>query len=82
MPNKPKKENDIFKSQKMLFLIIIKLYKTLQNIEIRSFCIPPPLSKGKTVKEASAVCRSFLDGVLISSNKTVYIQAGTELGQA
>ena len=41
-----------------------KQYKTLQNIEIKSFC-PPPFSAVKTVKEASAVCRSFLDGVVI-----------------
>ena len=41
----------------------------LQNIEIRSFCTPPlpllSLSLIKTVKEASAECRSFLDGVVI-----------------
>ena len=40
-----------------------KHYKTLQNIEIKSFC--PPFSAVKTVKEASAVCRSFIDGVVI-----------------
>ena len=27
--------------------------------------MPPPLSYMKTIKEASAVCRSFLDGVVI-----------------
>ena len=44
-----------------------KHYKTLQNIEIKSFC-PPPFSAVKTVKEVSAVCRSFLDGVVIFPN--------------
>ena len=45
-----------------------KHYKTLQNIEIKSFC-PPPFSAVKTVKEASAVCLSFLDGVVIFFDK-------------
>ena len=38
----------------------------LQNIEIKSFCTPPlSLSLIKTVKETSAECLSFLDGVVI-----------------
>ena len=49
-------------------------YKTLQNItksyktlKYGVFVLPPPpsLSLMKTVKEASAVCQSFLDGVVI-----------------
>ena len=43
--------------------IITKQCKKLKDIEIRSFC--PPLSFMKTVKEAMAVCRSFLAGVVI-----------------
>ena len=47
---------------------ITKRYKTLvQIIEIRSppLTASPPLSVIKTVNEATAVCRSFLDGVVI-----------------
>ena len=44
---------------------LFELCKTLQNIEIWSFCNPHPFSEVKTVKEASAVCRSFLDRVFI-----------------
>ena len=46
-----------------------KHYKTLKDIEIRSFCTHThthTLSFMNTIKEASAVCRSFLDGVIIS----------------
>ena len=43
-----------------------KMLQMLQNIEIRSFCTPHSLSLMKTFKEASAVCRSFLEGVVIS----------------
>ena len=49
---------------------ITKCYKTLQIIEIRS---PPPLSVIKTVKEATAVCQSFLDGVVIFQNTVIYL---------
>ena len=45
-----------------------KHYKTLENYKTRYFCpLPPPhtLLCVKTVKEASTVCRCFLDGVVI-----------------
>ena len=51
---------------------ITKNYKTLQNftkhyktLENDKIWIPHSLSCVKTVKEASALCRSFLDGVVI-----------------
>ena len=44
---------------------LTKPCKMLQNNEMRSFVPLPPFLEVKTVKEASAVCRSFLDGVVI-----------------
>ena len=45
---------------------ITKLYKTLKGDKIRGF--QPNLSLMKTVKEASAICRSFLDGFFSSKD--------------
>ena len=43
---------------------ITNQYKTLKNIEMKNFWPLTPSSM-KTVKEALALCRSFLDGVVI-----------------